>query len=120
MAHSEDVRAKVIAELLAGKGVMEVSRTLKLPKQTVSRIRNEMAPETLGQIGTEKAEQMESLIVNYLQSNFKAMKAICDIASDENYLKRQSASEVATLHAELATRAFRLLEAENAEGDNAP
>jgi hypothetical protein len=118
-AHSDDIRAEVIAALLAGEGVNDVARRMQLPKQTVSRIRNDVMPEQLGQVGTEKAVQMESMIVDYLGSNVKAMKAICEVASDATYLKKQSADALAQLHAELATRAFRLLEAESIDEEGA-
>lgn len=119
-AISDEVRAKVIAEVLAGGGVTEVSEKLKLPKQTVSDIKNMIAPEILGQVRTEKAERMENLIVGYLGANFKALTAICEVSSDATYLKRQPASEIAALHDGLATRAFRLLEAESIETTDEP
>jgi transposase-like protein len=113
--HSDETRAAVIAALLTGEGVSDISRRMQLPKQTVSRIRTELAPEQLGQVGTEKATKMETLIESYLASNVAALKAICDVTKDASYLKRQSADALATLHAELATRAFRLFEAEAIE-----
>lgn len=114
-AHSDETRAAVIAALLTGEGVSEVARRMKLPRQTVSEIKMVIAPERLGQVRTEKAARMESMLVNYLQSNVAALTAICDVTKDASYLKRQPASEIAALHAELATRAFRLLEAEAIE-----
>lgn len=114
-AHSDETRAAVIAALLTGEGVNEVSRRMQLDKSIVSRIKSTMGDEKLQQVATEKATRMESLLVDYLQSNVAALKAICDVTKDASYLKRQPASEIAALHAELATRAFRLLEAEAIE-----
>lgn len=112
---SDEIRAKVIAEIVGGAGVSDISRRMQLPKQTVSDIKNAIAPEILGQVRTEKQQEMESMIVGYLGANFKALTAICEVSSDANYLKSQSASEIASLHDGLATRAFRLLEAESSE-----
>lgn len=116
-AHSDEIRSAVIAALLSGECVSDVARRMQLPKTTVNRIHTEIAPVKLEQVGAEKAAQMETMIVDYLGANFKALRAICELGSDANYLKRQDADKIALFHAELATRAFRLLEAESIEAD---
>lgn len=113
--HTDETKAAVIAALLAGEGVNEISRRLQLPKQTVSRIRTEIVPEKLGQVGTEKANKMDELLVDYLESNLGALKSITKLVQNETWLYSQSASAVAELHDELSTKAIRLFEAQGVD-----
>lgn len=110
-AHSDEIRAQVMAALLAGQGVTETAKQYKIPHQTVSRIKNEILPEQLGEIGREKARRIESMLFGYLCANLEALQRQCKVASDETYLKRQPASELATLHGVMADKSIRLLEA---------
>lgn len=114
-AISDEVRAQVIAELLAGAGVSEVSRKLKLAHATVSRIKSTITPKKLDEVGRETADKMDVMICSYLEKNLAAMGAICDVASDASYLRRHSPSQLAGLHEELSSKAFQLIEAEPIE-----
>ncbi len=111
-AHSDDIRAQVIAAILAGEGVSDISRRLQLPKATVSRLRNEVAPEKLEQVGTEKREEVNDLICNYLAKNFRALESICEVLSDASYLRQHSPQQLASVHEELSGKAFQIIEAE--------
>lgn len=111
-AHTDDIRAQVIAALLAGENVSDVSRRMQLDKSVVSRIKNTIAPEKLQQVATETAGQMDSLICGYLEKNFAALSAICELASDVTYLRRYAPNQIAELHEKLAGKAFQLIEAE--------
>jgi hypothetical protein len=100
-----------MAALLSGLSIAEVSRQYNLPKQTVSRIKNEMVPEQLGQIGTEKRHRLDDLLLDALASNLAAQKRIADTVSEPEYVRKQSATAVAELYEVLADKAVRLLEA---------
>lgn len=115
-AHSDQTRAEVISALLAGLGVTEVAQKYNLPKQTVSRIKNEIVPSELGQVGTEKRERIDELLLDGISSNLKALKAMTDMLSEKEYLRKQPASSIAEVYGTLADRAIRILEAASAAG----
>jgi len=110
-ARPPDVKAQVIAALLLGAGVMEVARTMGLPHSTVSRYRSEIPPEKLDELGRKKGEHLDELVFDYLKTNLKALQVQAELASDVNYLQKQPAGELATLHGVMADKTVRLLEA---------
>jgi hypothetical protein len=109
----EEVKAQVIAALLAGQGVNEVARNLNIPKANVSRWGREVA-EQLEQLGTQKKDEIGELLTGYVRSNITALRVQTEHAADTTWLKKQSASEVAVLHGVLADKLVRILEAAEA------
>ena len=113
-----------MAALLAGQGVTEVARAYNLPKGTVGGWKAEIETE---QIRTKKGERLEGMVFDYLTANFEALRQQAEVASDQNYLRKQSADNLAVLHGVMADKAVRLLEAAAAaaasagtEGDQEP
>lgn len=110
-AHSDEVRAQVIAALLAGQGVSDVARRYKVPKATVSRIKNELTPAQLEQVGTEKRERIADLIEGHLVTSLKAAAAIAGKTKDDSWLTKQNAADIAVFYGVLTDKAVRILEA---------
>jgi transposase-like protein len=110
-AHTDEVRAQVIAALLAGQGVSEVARAYKVPKATVSRIKNELTPKQLEQIGTEKRERIGDLIEGHLSESLKAAATIARKTNDDAWLTKQNAADIAVFYGVLTDKAVRILEA---------
>lgn len=110
-AHSDEVRAQVIAALLAGQGVTEVARAYKVPKATVSRIKNELTPAQLEQVGTEKRERIGDLIEGHLSASLKAAATIARKTTDDAWLTKQNAADIAVFYGVLTDKAVRILEA---------
>lgn len=114
----DDTLAAVMAALLAGQAVNEVAAAYKIPKQTVSRIKNELTSEQLGQVGTEKADRIDDLLFDYLSENLKTLKAQAVIARDADYIKKYAPRDLAVLHGILADKAVRILEAAQSGEDH--
>ncbi len=120
MAHSAEVRAQVIAALLAGQGVLEVARQYKLPKQTVSRFKNSCVPDELGRVGPKNRETLDSLLLEAVSANISALTAIADAVSEPEYVSKQPADSVGVLYGILADKAVRFLEAASFGAGDAP
>lgn len=97
--------------LLAGQGVNETARALNLPKATVSRIKSEITREKLEQVGTAREERLIDLVMDYVSTNLRTLKAQSIEVGRANYIKKQSASEIAVLHGVLADKTVRILAA---------
>jgi hypothetical protein len=110
-AHDLDTRARVIAALLLGCGVMEVAREQGLPQQTVSNYKASLSPDKLGELGSKKGERLDEMVYDYMVTNLKALQAQAEIASERTYIEKQPAGELATLHGVMADKTVRLLEA---------
>jgi len=109
--HSDEIRAQVIAALLAGQGVMEVASQYNLDASIVSRWKNGIGSQDLQVIATKKSDQIEQLLFNYLTANLAALEAQAIVVSESSYVKQQPADSLAVLHGVMADKAIRLLEA---------
>lgn len=107
-SYSEEIKAAAMAALLAGQSVSAVAREYKIPKGTVSGWKKQA--EEKSNNSTQKKE-IGSLLLDYLRTNLQTLKKQSEVFSDERWLKKQSASEVAVLHGVLADKTIRLLEA---------
>jgi hypothetical protein len=118
--YSDEVKAAVMAALLAGQGVNEVSAVYSVPAATVrswksrAGIRESVAPivsdDARGRIG--------ELLLGYLVKIIGALSAQAVLFADGEWLKKQSAGELAVLHGVAVDKAVRLLEAlEGSESD---
>jgi transposase-like protein len=108
-SYSDEVKAQVMAALLAGQSVNAVAREYNIPKGTVSSWKDRDVPN-VAKDATQK-ESLDNLLFGYVQESLKTLKAQVIIFSDESWIKRQSASELAILHGVITDKAIRLLEA---------
>lgn len=118
----DEVRAAVMAALLAGQGVSAVARQYGIPKQTVSEWRRSIARQTgqlPGQPGQEKptlGAMVEALLREALDAAREGMAQV----HDSEWRGRQSASELGTFVGIITDKAVRLLEALDASGLGVP
>lgn len=113
---ADEVRAQVIAALLAGQGVSQVAREYKLHHQTVSRMKKEIPADELCEVVHKKREQIADLISENLQESFIAIRNMLKVTANNEWLIQQPASELATFVGVTSDKIFRILEAiENAQ-----
>lgn len=106
--YSEETKAAVMASLLTGQSVSSVARAYKIPKGTVSDWKRQA--EGVASEPTQKKE-IGPLLLAYLHTNLQTLTKQSMVFADEQWLKQQSASELAVLHGVLADKTIRLLEA---------
>ena len=106
--HSDETKAAIMAALLAGQGVTEVSNEFKVPKATVSRMKAALDAR-MEQTGLKK--DIGTQVLELLGVKLNALKTIAESASRPEYIEKQPASEVAVLYGVLADKAFRILSA---------
>ena len=101
-----------MAALLQGQSVSSCARTYKIPKGTVSdwKRKAEAEAEGVGANPTQKKE-IGDLLVEYLQANLKALRVQAEAFSDTQWLGKQDAASLATLHGVMTDKAVRLIEA---------
>lgn len=109
-AHQDDVKARVIAALLAGAGVVEIARELELPHNTVSDYKKQIPQTKLDELRQKKGERLDDLVYDYLVQNLETLRAQSVAVSDVAYIQKQPAGELATLHGVMADKTVRLLE----------
>lgn len=107
--YSEETKAAVMAALLTGQSVSAAAKQYKIPRGTVAMWSAQLGREQTDP-NTKKA-RIGELILDYLEESLKTLKAQHQVFSDANWVRQQSASEVAVLHGVIADKTFRLLEA---------
>lgn len=104
--YGDETKAAVMAALLAGQSLSQLSREYNIPKSTLSRWKNGDVPAD----GTQKTEIGE-LLLAYLRTNLETLRAQAEQFRDPKWLSRQSAESAAVLHGVMTDKAIRLLEA---------
>jgi len=100
-----------MAALLAGQGVCEVAREMKVSEATVSRIKARIPTHQLKELERKKGEDFGDLLVDYLRETIVTLREQAKFFRTQKWLESQSASEAAVLHGVQADKALRLLEA---------
>jgi transposase-like protein len=104
----DEVRAAVMAALLAGQGVSEISSTFDLPHQTVSDLKQVLERE-FGSFGNKK--DISEQILELLGTQLDALKTIAANVGRPEYVEKQPASEIAVLYGVISDKAFRIVSA---------
>jgi len=101
-----------MAALLAGQGIQEVAKQYKIPEGTIKawRARAKDASQVAA-VAAGKKEEIGELLLEYLRTNLRTLKAQTIVFSDPLWLAKQDAGEVAVLHGVMTDKAIRLLEA---------
>lgn len=111
--YSQEVKAAVIAALLAGQSVSAVAKEYNIPKGTVSGWKSkENNPEGVAtSIDQKKKVDIGDLLIKKLNEHLKAAIAIAEAVQDPDYVKAQDASDIAVLLGVIDDKVFRMLEA---------
>lgn len=120
---SSTVRAQVISELLTGASINQTAKKYKLSTSTVSAIRGSLGTATQEENRKRDGKETErnsakseslsinELVVKSLTNRLKMQEAITRVASDSDWLKRQTAEHLAKLLEVGDAYVLRLLEA---------
>lgn len=114
--HNDETRAAAIAALLTGQGVCEVAKAYKLPQSVVSRLKAEIPQHKLDEVGLQKAHNFDVLLSDLAAANIRALTMIANTVSNEDYIRKQPADQIAVLAGVLTDKTVRLFEAAQAGG----
>ena len=109
---SPEVKAAVIAALLAGQSVCSVAKAYNLPKGTVSNWRQKMGvPRGVDGVRTQH-EEISALLLDLVKAQLEgAIARERGVMRDPEYLAKQDAAGLAALHGVAVDKNVRLLEA---------
>ena len=117
--YSDEIKAQVMAALLAGQAVSLVAKEYAIPKRTVAHWKNTAIAKVQSD-GTKKSDgpTLDQLLRAYADTNLVTLREQSVFFRDPKWLHRQSASELAVLHGVIADKTIRILEAwGNAQAD---
>lgn len=108
-AYPQEVKAKVIALLLAGATVMEIARELKIPHRSISNYKKEIPENQLAELSRKKGERLDDLVYQCLVTNLQTLNEQAVIVREKEYVLKQPADQLATLYGVMADKTLRLL-----------
>lgn len=112
--YSDETKAQVMAALLAGQSINATAAQFQIPKGTVSgwaRRAGQGINSELATVATQKRERIGHLIIDNLEAEMEATKAMTNVFKDEQWLRKQEASQLAVLYGVIKDKTHRVLEA---------
>lgn len=115
--YTPEVKAAVMAALMDGQSIRQVSREHGIPKTTVQH----WGEELRGMVGrvpsvpSAKKDQIHELLVDLLIAKLESLIALSEHSGDKKWLQSQDASAVAMLLGVSDDKVMRMLE--KFEGD---
>ena len=110
--YSAETKAAVIAALLSGQSVSAVADEYNIPLGTVKSWKSRQKNgDSVAKVATIKKEMIGDLILEYLAASLTTLKAQVEMFSNEEWIAKQNAADVAVLHGVVTDKAVRLLEA---------
>ena len=106
--YSNEIKAAVLAALLAGQSISQVATEYNIPEGTIKSWKSRLQPNATQ--ATPKKE-IGDLLLEYLRVNLDTLRIQAETFQDSDWLKKQSAADVAVLHGVMTDKAIRLLEA---------
>jgi len=108
--HTAKKKGAAIACLLTGDSVSEVAAKHGLDKSVVSRWKARIPAGELQQVATKKDGRLNDVVFDCVEANLESLTAQAKAASDPEYLRKQSAKDLAMLHGVMFDKSFRILE----------
>jgi len=115
--YTEATKAAVMAALLEGQSVNQVSQEWNIPEGTIKYWRAKS--KTVGGVDPQKKERIGELLIDYLSASLETLRIQVEHFRNEAWLSKQNAADVAVLHGVVTDKAIRLLEALASNSDQA-
>lgn len=112
MAEYDDAtKAAALAALLAGQAPSLVAATFGIPVGTLKSWKSrQLRGDSVATVATDSRERIGTLLLDYLAETLETLRIQQKVFRDTEWLRKQSAAEVATLHGISVDKAIRLLE----------
>jgi len=110
-AYDDATRSAVLGALLEGQSVSQVARTYNVSRRAVQLWRD-AAGHRRSHVSQEKQSDIDELVAGVLEANLHAVQVLAErIATEEEWFRKQPASDIAVLSGVLTDKAVRILEA---------
>lgn len=111
IAYSEQTKAAALAEVAAGASVNATAKKFGISRAAISEWRDRSDLPTPTPAAQEKRANLGEQLYGYLEDSIGALRSQLAVFGDPDWLKKQSAAELAILHGVVADKTARLLAA---------
>lgn len=119
--YAEEIKARCLAALLAGQSPALLSREFGIPIGTLKSWKSrQLRGESVATVATDERAAIGALLLDYLAETLLTAKAQQRMFRNEEWVHKQSAAEIATLHGISVDKAVQLLQALSDPDDDAP
>ncbi len=108
-AHGREVKAQAKAELIAGDSPTVVAARHNLPRRSVSTWKAALTPEQLAEVSRNTRGRLDELVCDHLEATLQSLTAQAKATGDPEYIRNQSAGDLARLHDTMFERTFSML-----------
>lgn len=108
--HSNKLKGAAIAALLTGDSVSEVAARHGISKSVISRWRAKIPEGELQRVATKKGQRFDDAVGNSVRASLESLTAQAKAVSDPEWLRQQSAKDLAMLHGVMFDKSIRLIE----------
>lgn len=106
--YSDDLKARVLAELATGAAVADIAKQFGVNKATIRSWKTRADLHVATRVPRETEASIGQLLSSYLSESFTTLIAHARFVRNEAWLEKQSAGELASLHVAIADRAIRV------------
>ncbi len=110
-AHDPNVKAAVVAALLAGQSISFVAKQYNLPRSTVANWAGSKRSMLSDKSADNDRQEVTNLLFDLLRANLRALIAQAEVSAEKDYLRKQSGENLALLQGVLHDKTVRMLEA---------
>lgn len=114
-SYDDATKAAVMAALLAGQGIMEISKQYGVNPSTIRNWRS--ANNLENAIDQEQRYEIGDLLLAYLRESLNALRLQAQHFGQAAWLANQNAADLAVLHGVQTDKAIRIIEALTAGGE---
>jgi hypothetical protein len=113
MSLTEEKKPEVIALLLQGKTIGEVNRQTGVSKSAIWRIKDEIIEGKYSGAILDLRNNLSEYIAQSLKKHLEAMNAIAEVSCEKDFIRSNTARDVASLHERLESWSLSILQASN-------
>ena len=110
---TEQKRPEIIALLLEGKTINEISRLTGVSKSAIFRIKDKMIDGKYSEAILDLRDNLSEYIAQSLKKHLDAMNAIAEVSCEKDYIRSNTARDISELHGRLEQWTLQILQASN-------
>jgi hypothetical protein len=110
---TEEKRPEIIAFLLEGKTINEIHRLTGVSKSAIFRIKDKMIDGKYSEAILDLRDNLSEYIAVSLKKHLDAMNAIAEVSCEKDFIRSNTARDLASLHERLESWSLSILQASN-------
>lgn len=113
MSLTEEKKPEVIALLIQGKTINEVHKLTGVAKSSIWRIKDKIIDGKYSGAILDLRNNLSEYIAESLKKHLDAMNAIAEVSIEKDFIRSNTARDIASLHERLESWTLSILQASN-------